>query len=160
MERHRTWRRDGPAAQPRCFPQSHSEQNAQLFNSGSMYRLDTCQVLIMHLAPTMESAEIKRGVVLSLLRMGGKQVKSHLATSAPATQWQQLLLSTQHKTKRVENSFLHSGEHSSLHQHWSTSLKVGLQFYLYACINSGEVKTTNLLHYNRSLFDFRWFSPP
>lgn len=83
-ERHRTWRRDGPAAQPRCFPQSRSEQNAQLFNSGSMYRLDTCQVLIMHLAPTTEGAEIKRGVVLSLLRMGGKRFKSHLATSAPS----------------------------------------------------------------------------
>lgn len=54
-------RRASSSAQPRCFPQSHSEQNAQLFNSGSMYRLDTCQVLIMHLAPTTENAEIKEG---------------------------------------------------------------------------------------------------
>lgn len=162
MERHWTRRRDGPAAQPRCFPQSRSQQNAQLFNCGSMYRLDTRQVLIMHLAPTRESAEIKRGVVLSLLRMGGKRVESHLATSAPspATQWQQLLLPTQHKTKRADNSSLHSGEHKSLHKHWSTSLKVGLQLYFYACINSGEVRTTNLLSYNWSLFDFTWFSPP
>lgn len=46
-----------------------------------MYRLDTCQVLIMLLAPAMGSIEIKRGVVLTSLLMGGKTVKSHFVTS-------------------------------------------------------------------------------
>lgn len=45
-----------------------------------MYRLDTCQVRIMHLAPTAGSAEIKRGVVL-FATDGEKCVNSHLITS-------------------------------------------------------------------------------